>query len=425
MRINIYILTLLISTSAIAQEQSVIGLGWAGNSVNTVVFRHNSLVSDNQFQFAAYYDSTGHVVLAKRKLGAKTWEVKQTALTGNIMDAHNTISIMVDGEGYLHVSWDHHNNPVNYCRSVTPGSLDLTDKLAMTGKEESSVSYPEFYRLPDGDMLFLYRNGASGRGNLVLNHYYTKTKTWERVQSNLIDGEGERSPYWQACVDAKGIFHISWVWRETPDVASNHDILYAKSPDGGKTWQRSNNEPQPMPINAANAENVVHIAQRSELINSTSMCTNAAGHIFIATYWRAGFAASPQYRLIWFDGSRWDTQEISDRKTAFSLSGAGTKKIPLSRPQVLAQGKKVYMIFRDAERGNFVSVSYNNNISKGEWKTIDISKQPVGQWEPSYDTELWRRKSIINIYMQLSGQGDGEKTEKIPAQEVSVLEWKP
>lgn len=29
----------------------------------------------------------------------------------------------------------------------------------MTGKDEDDVTYPEFYRMPDGDLLFVYRSG--------------------------------------------------------------------------------------------------------------------------------------------------------------------------------------------------------------------------------------------------------------------------
>lgn len=38
---------------------------WAKTSINTVVFRKNSLVTHNNTQYAAWYDSTGHVILAK------------------------------------------------------------------------------------------------------------------------------------------------------------------------------------------------------------------------------------------------------------------------------------------------------------------------------------------------------------------------
>src|SRR4051812_1474766 len=130
--------------------------GWANNSINTVVFRKNSLVTFKDTQYIAFYDADGYMVLGKRKLGSSNWQLKRTAYQGNTSDAHNCISIMVDGDGYLHVSWDHHNNALRYCRSVQPGSLELTGKMPMTGKNESRVSYPEFHKTPSGDLLFFY-----------------------------------------------------------------------------------------------------------------------------------------------------------------------------------------------------------------------------------------------------------------------------
>lgn len=80
---------------------SEVGEGWANNSVNAVIFRRNSVTTFKDTQFTAYYDPESRLVLAKRKLGEQDWEVYQTRYTGNTADAHNTISIAVDGEGYL------------------------------------------------------------------------------------------------------------------------------------------------------------------------------------------------------------------------------------------------------------------------------------------------------------------------------------
>jgi hypothetical protein len=188
--------------------------------------------------------------------------LKRTAYKGNAADAHNTISLMVDGTGYLHISWDHHVNPLNYCKSKGPGSLELTDKLSLTGSNEQKVTYPEFHKLSNGNLLFLYRDGQSGKGNLVLNRYDSKTKQWTQLHTNLIDGEGKRNAYWQAYTDAKGTIHLSWVWRESPDVASNHDMCYARSADGGKTWKTSAGKKYIVPITAATAEYTCTIPQK-------------------------------------------------------------------------------------------------------------------------------------------------------------------
>jgi beta-glucanase (GH16 family) len=242
-----------------AQEAQPELKGWAKNSINTVVFRNNSIVSLDSMQFMAYYDGDGFLCLAKRVLNSAAWTMKKTVCKGNVLDAHNCISIMVDGDGYLHVAWDHHNSPLNYTKSKTPFSLDLEEKQAMTGRQENKLTYPGFYKLSNGDLLFLYREGGSGNGNLVVNTYDIHTKKWTQLHDNLISGEGLRNAYWQACTDTKGNIHLSWVWRETPDVATNHDMCYARSPDGGKTWTNSKSKKYALPVTEKSAEYAARI----------------------------------------------------------------------------------------------------------------------------------------------------------------------
>jgi hypothetical protein len=403
--------------------------GWAANSVNAVIFRKNSLVTFGDTQFISYYNKDRYMVLGKRKLGTQKWELKQTPYQGNTADAHNTISMMVDGDGYVHVSWDHHNHPLRYAKSLHPGSLELTQKLAMTGQVEQKVSYPEFYKLADGNLLFFYRDGGSGQGNLVINHYNTKTKNWTQLHSNLIDGERKRNAYWQACTDSKGTIHISWVWRESPDVASNHDLCYARSTDGGKTWEKSTGEKYRLPITEATAEIACAIPQKSELINQTSMFADASGNPYIATYWREEGTGVPQYHLVYHEKSKWHKQNLLFRSTPFTLSGAGSKRIPIARPQIVAsqKGRKLSaaLIFRDEERGSKASVAVSENLRKQKWNIKDLSGHSLGSWEPSYDTELWKNRKILHLFTQNVNQVDGEGISNTAPQMVEVLEWKP
>lgn len=399
--------------------------GWAKTSVNAVIFRKNSVTSFRGKQYVAFYDENSKVVVAKRNLGAKNWEIKETQFSGNTKDAHNSISLAIDDRGFLHLAWDHHNSPLQYSRSLKPESLEFPDILPMISENETKVTYPEFYNLQGGNLLFLYRDGSSGNGNLVLNFYDAKTQKWSRVQNNLIDGEGKRNAYPQMTVDGKGTIHLSWVWRETPDVATNHDLAYAKSLDNGKTWQKSSGEKYTLPITAKTAEYVWRIPQNSELINQTSMTADERGNPFIATYWRSENSLIPQYQLVYFDGKMWKNSQISDRKTAFSLSGAGTKKIPISRPQIVARKDKVFVIFRDSERNNRVSAAICDDIEKGVWKITDLSQTEVGMWEPTFDQNLWNRKKELHLFIQKVGQGDSEKAENLSPQMISILEWKP
>ncbi|HEX8314244.1 MAG TPA: BNR repeat-containing protein, partial [Flavisolibacter sp.] len=389
------------STRSLPQKMDAVNLvpvdsGWAANSINTTVFRKNSLVSFGDTQFIAFYNGAGMMVLGKRKNSEAKWTLQQTPYKGNVSDAHNVISIAVDGDGYLHAAWDHHNNSLHYAKSLQPGSLELGPQTSMTGERESRVSYPEFYRVPGGDLLFFYRDGGSGNGNLIINRYATKTKRWLPLQTKLIDGEGKRNAYWQACIDAKGTIHLSWVWRESPDVASNHDLCYARSDDGGLSWEKSTGEAYALPITEASAEIACKIPQRSELINQTSMFADPSGHPYIATYWRDSGATVPQYHLVYKSGNGWQTKDLGFRTTLFSLSGAGTKRIPISRPQIIAwqagNNLSAAIIFRDEERHGYVSVAVCPDLQKGAWNVQDIYTKNVGSWEPTYDTELWKTK---------------------------------
>ncbi|MFM7925519.1 MAG: BNR repeat-containing protein, partial [Planctomycetaceae bacterium] len=189
------------------------------------IFRHSAVDSFGDRQVAGWYDGEGRVCLGERRLGESVWRVDVTDLRGRVTDAHNVISLAFDGAGGLHMSWDHHGDPLRYMRVAAGGGLSSGERGVMLGRDEERVTYPEFYRLPGGDLLFFYRDGASGAGNLVLNRYRllpSGVGEWQRVQSNLIDGEGERNAYWQACADGFGVIHLSWVWRETPDVVTNH-----------------------------------------------------------------------------------------------------------------------------------------------------------------------------------------------------------
>lgn len=386
-----------------------VGDGYSATSVNTAVFRGSSLATHGDTQYIAYYDGDGFVTLGKRKLGSDEWTLHRTQYKGNVKDGHNVISMGVDGDGYIHVSFDHHGYPLRYAKSVAPGSLELGDKIPMIGTDEQDVTYPEFYTLADGDMIFAYRSGASGRGNLVLNRYDTKTGKWSRVHDVLIDGEGERNAYWQMFADPKGTLHLSWVWRETWLVETNHDLCYAKSDDGGKTWKRSDGTLYQLPITQASAEKAWEIPQNSELINQTSMTADAQGNPFIATYWRDRNSDVPQYRLVWHDGKKWNMSTVGERKTPFSLSGGGTKMIPIARPRIVSDGKKACYIFRDEERGSKVSVAYTPKLGKKDWTVTDMTDFSVDAWEPSHDLNLWNDRRKLNVYVQASHQGDGEK----------------
>ncbi len=415
------ICTLALSVRGYNFKLLPVDTAYSATSVNVAIFRTNSLYTKDSTQYISYYDPAGYITIGKRNIGEESWILNHTPYQGRVTDAHNIISFIVDDDDIIHIAFDHHGDSLRYCRSLSPGSLELGQLEPMVGNLEDDVTYPEFYRLADGTILFAYRSGASGRGNLVLNKYDLKNQQWQRIHDSLIDGENERNAYWQLYVGHDGTIHLSWVWRETWMVETNHDLCYARSRDNGITWERSDGTPYTLPIRLTDAEIAWSIPQGSELINQTSMSSDASGHPYIATYWRDLQDSIPQYRLVWNDGSKWNEQKVGHRTTPFSLSGGGTKMIPISRPRMVIDDEQiVHYITRDAETGSVVTM-YDIDLATGTQSCYKLTDFSVDAWEPTIDSSLWEKHRELNIYVQRAGQGDGETLSSTTPQEVYVL----
>ena len=279
------------------------------------------------------------------------------------------------------MAWSHHSGVLMYAKSVSPDSMEMNEEQ-MIGSLEDRVTYPEFYVQLAGDMLFLYRNGSSGNGNIVLNKYSVSSGSWQRVQDNLISGEGRISPYWQACVDSEGRLHISWVWRETGNVATNYNMSYAVSTDAsGSTFVNSLGDAQILPITESTAEVICEIPKDTSLINQTSMTVDDENQPYIISYWRVNGVV--QYNIIRFTGTQWIIYNTDIRNTDFDLSGIGTRQLPCGRPQILVNGS-----------GDEAAIEIITE------KMIDITGSSTGEWEPNYDIALWNQSRQLQIFLQ-------------------------
>jgi hypothetical protein len=408
------------------------GAAWAGSSVNVVANIRQSVYTHGRTQFAAFYDADRYMVLARRSLDADQWETRRTVSQGNVADAHNSISLVVDGAGILHVAWDHHVNQLNYARGAAPGSIELGPKQAMTGRLESRVTYPQFFRLPGGDLLFLYRDGSSGRGSLVLNRYAVAKAAWATVQANLIDGEDKRSPYWDMTIDRRGTLHLAWVWRDSPDVATNHDICYARSSDEGRTWSGSNGSPVAIPITARTAEYAVRIPQNSNLMNSPAITADDEGRPYVTTYWSPAPGAPPRFHVVHHDGTAWRIIEGPARSDVFTLSGGGTKAPPISRAVVLVeragQADRIHLVYRDSETAGSgrVTAATLERAGAGTWTVRHLTMESVGAWEPALDPAAWAGLRQVHMLVQRVRQRDGDDRMGMASPTpIGLLVWNP
>ena len=412
----------------------IAGDGFAGSSINMGAGLQHSLFTHLGVQYAAFYAADATLVLARRALGSDHWETRRTQYTGRVADAHNSPTLVVDGGGTLHVAWDHHGNTLNYARANAPGSLELGPRAPMLGREESSVTYPAFIRLKSGDLLFFYRDGRSGRGNLVLNRYSTAATTWTRVHDKLIDGEGARSAYPSFHYDRRGSLHLAWVWRSSPDVATNHDLAYARSNDEGLTWVNTTGGPLTIPLTAAAADYALRIPPGRSLMNPPTVSADSQGRPLIANYWAPAGTDIPQYHLVRHDGKAWSVQTITRRTTPFTLAGTATRRPPLSRSILVSEQpwrakSSAHLVYRDDERDGRAVIATCADIEAPSpvWSLSDLTADSLGAWEPAFDPEQWRRMRQIHFLVQKVEQRDGDDRNPAvtaPAPVASLI-WSP
>ncbi len=197
-------------------------------------------------QYVAYYNADRRMVVGMRQLSEDRFTTAilpsrsnkppgrgdSTTIQG--WDSHNYITMAVDKAGHIHLSGNMHANKLTYFRSQVAGDITSMKQIdVMVGAAENRCTYPKFMKGPDGILLFHYRDGGSGNGQEIYNVYNDQTRSWRRfLDTTLIHGRGKRNAYQNGPrLGPDGRYHLLWVWRETPDAATNHDLSYARSRD--------------------------------------------------------------------------------------------------------------------------------------------------------------------------------------------------
>jgi hypothetical protein len=471
--------------------------GYAGESaINSVAFVRCSLQTFGNQQFMTWYGRhqfdasaafNNTLWIGRRTIGASQWEVfKHPTFTANtITDGHDVISFGIDGDGYMHLSWGMHGDAFHYSKSTTPvngtGPIVLGPDTTMVG-HETIVTYPQFLRLPDGDLLYLFRRFYSGNGAQFLNRYSVATRTWRAVHT---DSNGAAVPFlsgmWAPAYDYNPYVNmpqlggadgrtltLTFNWRYLPVNGSgapgspggfsgyqtNNNLNYARSTDAGLTWLKANGTPYALPITrnadngveASRAELIQSIPEGYSLINQASMCLDSNGWPVTATWWAPETGATNyrrQYMVVFrHDNGTWQARSVSSRITdPTTVRYAENHVRDLGRPTVVRDdADRIIVAYRDNQASNLSNAdnSLNSGVSNGItivhslprtedpdhllWISFDLTGENLGNYETMIDNELWDQKRQLHFLYQPSG-GQGYTAPANTASRISVLEW--
>ncbi len=283
------------------------------------------LLTTQEIQYVAYYDAQRRMTIALRALDSDKWQYQ--VLPSEVgWDSHNYITMAVDDDGHLHVSGNMHAEPLIYFRTEKPGDISTLKGVPMTGENEQRCTYPKFMRDGSNRLLFHYRDGGSGDGNEIYNVYDLKTKMWKRLLDKpLTDGQGKMNAYMQGpSRGPDGWFHLVWVWRDTPDCATNHHLSHARSKDLIH-WESVFGESVELPLTLdENKLWVDPVPSGGGMINGGQKLNFDSESRPIITYHKSDADGNMQIYAARPEDGEWTIHKLTDWSEPVKFSGGGT-----------------------------------------------------------------------------------------------------
>lgn len=292
---------------------------WAGHPVGF------SLLTSGERQFVAFYDDQRRMTVAARTLDSTEWHFER--LPSNVeWDSHNYIAMAADAHGYLHLSGNMHCVPLIYFRTREPWDISTFERIpAMVGSEEARCTYPVFFTGPAGELIFTYRDGRSGDGTQIFNTYDTEARAWRRLLDRpLLSGGGDMNAYpIGPTLGPDGVYHLIWVWRDTPDCATNHDLSYARSRDLVR-WEKSDGTPLELPMTLTNSEIVDPVPAGGGIINGNTRLGFDTRQRVILSYHKYDENGHTQIYNARREEDGWKIYQATEWEYRWEFSGGGT-----------------------------------------------------------------------------------------------------
>lgn len=336
---------------------------WSGTRVGYCLLTYEN------YQFVAYYDANRQMTIAQRTLDSKEWQYKK--LPSYIgWDSHNSITLGVDKEGYLHVSGNMHAIPLVYFRASKPYDVSsLVQIESMVGLNEGQVTYPVFMRNKNNDLIFNHRDGTSGSGKTYYNIYDTATKTWSRLLDEpILDGQGDQNAYSSSApiLGPDGWYHLSWVWRDSPMAETNHDLSYAKSQDL-INWFTADNQPITLPITPSTEGVIVDpIPIKQGMLNGNGKIGFDSQNRVILAYHKFddynNLQAPTQLYNARFEDGQWKIYQATDWNYRWYFSGAGTLSLDVNIEEVIYKNGELRQVYSYKGKGSGLLILSEENL---------------------------------------------------------------
>ncbi|WP_157987891.1 BNR repeat-containing protein [Jiangella endophytica] len=401
--------------------------GRFGTCFNGQTFQVDALTSLGDRQYATYVDHEGRVCVARRRWPDGAWQ--HIAFDDHVIDHDDVHNVPVIGvcpaDGTVHLAFDHHVSPLHYRVSrpgvaTSPDGVEWSEALfgAITselvdGAPLERLTYPNFVTMPDGALQLYYRLGSSGDGDTHVAEYRPGQGGWTMLGA-FVSGRGRfagsdsRNAYHNGFdYDAAGRLHTTWVWRESPDLRTNHDLQYAYSDDRGRTWRNNDGAPigvtdqDPLWLGSPGVT-VRPIAYGWGMMNQLTQTVDTRGRLHVVLWQQPPDASAPSADMsTWRYVHHWRDEH----------GGWHQRQLPCfgRKPSVVADGDDNLVLvftkpadpdYHGTESGGPLHVVTASSADHwGSWREVYRSSESyVG--EPRIDRHRWQDSAVLSVYAQ-------------------------
>lgn len=361
-----------------------VDFGWSVHETG-----YPQLFTTDTMQFVAYYDKDLWLRVACRHLEDDVWEYSDAIVQSNWQTgSHHAIAMGIDDKGYIHVMAAMHAEPLKYFRSTNANDVSSFNKYTMTGQNENTVSYPAFFKNKDGELISFYRDGNSGNSKWIFNKYNSNTNTWSRLlQKSFFDGtvvSNGMSAYGlpTPILGPDGNFHMSFVWRDSSDANTCHDISYIYSPDL-VTWFSADGTELSLPITPlTNGVVIDPVPSKQGLTNMVNFIGFDKENRAVVTYHKYDENGKSQIYNARFENGEWNIVAVSDWDYRWNFGGSGAIPCEVSaEPITVMKDGTVAQNYAHSKQG------------KGTYVLDDTTLKKIGAYDkvPS----IWDEKLSI------------------------------
>ena len=235
----------------------------------------------------------------------RTW-TSYTIDNETINDRYHTQgSIGIDKLGFIHIAYGMHNMPWQYVISNSPGNITsftfLGDPITIEDKitvkhlnktpfssigyavvQGNQITYPAFFNDIRNDLYITYRFAVKPKRSfqdrifaIAIARYNIETKKWVQLGADILLSHKDAdwgglceapvtNPFaltdqWtvyfpRLAFDKNNGMHVSWLWRKGIAGGDTTHPSYAFSPDGDRSFFKSNHSKYSLPISILNAD---------------------------------------------------------------------------------------------------------------------------------------------------------------------------